>query len=146
MSLPTVLEKLQIKSEKTFLIQGMPSSVEKPFAKLTYAKNVTPLLKSRKIDFAMIFAVNVRQLAQIIDEVIPALNENANFWVAYPKPTSKIYCDFSRDYNWELLTDLGFEQIKQTDIDSIWSAIRFSRNGVWDGNVEFSIEEISTSA
>lgn len=146
MSLPTVLEKLQIKSEKTFLIQGMPSSVEKPFAKLTYAKNVTPLLRSRKIDFAMIFAVNIRQLAQIIDDVVPALNENANFWVAYPKSTSKIYCDLSRDYNWELLTGLGFEQIAQTDIDSIWSAIRFSRNGVWDGDVEYAIEEASTTA
>lgn len=146
MSLPTVLEKLQIKTEKNFLIQGMPSSIEKPFSKLNYAKNVTPLLKARKIDFALIFAVNVRQLAQIVDEVLPALHENGKFWVAYPKATSKIYCDLSRDYNWELLTGLGFEQIHQVDLDSVWSAIHFSRNGVWEGDMEYTIEETTASA
>lgn len=146
MSLPTVLEKLQIKNEKNILIQGMPSSVEKPFSKLNYAKNVTPLLKSRKIDFALIFAINIRQLAQIVDEVVPALNENAKFWVAYPKSTSKIYCDLSRDYNWELLSGLGFEQLHQVELDSVWAAIRFTRNGVWDGDVEYVTDEVSAEA
>lgn len=145
MSLPTVLEKLQIKSEKYFLIQGMPSSIEKPFSKLNYAKNVTPLLRARKIDFALIFAVNVRQLAQIVDEVVPALHENGKFWVAYPKSTSKIYCDLSRDYNWELLTGLGFEQVSQVELDSVWAAIHFSRNGAWEGDLEYTIEEASAA-
>jgi hypothetical protein len=146
MSLPTVLEKLHFKQEKNILIQGMPSSVEKPFAKLNYAKNVTPLLKSRKIDFALIFAVNLRQLAQIIDEVIPALNTNATFWVAYPKSTSKIYCDLSRDYNWEMLTNLGFELIDQTELDTVWASVRFTRSSEWDGQVAYAVEESEVNA
>ena len=48
MALPTVLEKLQIKDEKNFLIQGLPSSIEKPFSKMNYAKSVTPLLRTKK--------------------------------------------------------------------------------------------------
>lgn len=47
MALLTVLEKLQLKEEKNVLIQGLPSSIEKQFVKLSFAKNVTPLLKSK---------------------------------------------------------------------------------------------------
>ena len=79
MALPTVLEKLQVKNERNFLIQGLPSAIEKPFAKLNYAKSVTPLLKTKKIDFALIFALNIRQLTQIIDEVNSALHDDVNF-------------------------------------------------------------------
>ena len=44
----SLLEKLQLKDEKNLLIQGLPSTVEKQFIKLSFSKNVTPLLKSRK--------------------------------------------------------------------------------------------------
>ena len=52
----TIFEKLQLADEKNLLIQGLPSSIEKQFSKLSFAKNITPLLKSRKIDFALVFA------------------------------------------------------------------------------------------
>ena len=54
----TLLEKLQLQDEKNLLIQGLPSSIEKQFTKLAFAKNVTPLLKIKKIDFALVFAIN----------------------------------------------------------------------------------------
>ncbi|RZM03800.1 MAG: hypothetical protein EOO88_56310, partial [Pedobacter sp.] len=67
----TVFEKLQLADEKNLLIQGLPSSIEKQFAKLSFAKNVTPLLKSRKIDWALVFAVNQNQLVSILKDVLP---------------------------------------------------------------------------
>ena len=67
------LEKLQLQDEKNLLIQGLPSSIEKQFVKLAFAKNLTPLLKIRKIDFALVFAVNEQQLRSIVKkEVLPA--------------------------------------------------------------------------
>ena len=51
MSNPTMFEKLELLAEKNLLIQGLPSGIEKQFVKLSYSKNVTPLLKTRKIDF-----------------------------------------------------------------------------------------------
>ena len=53
-----ILEKLELRDEKNILIQGLPSSIEKQFVKLSFSKNVTPLLKMRKIDFALVFAVS----------------------------------------------------------------------------------------
>lgn len=122
---PTFFEKLQLADEKNLLIQGLPSSIEKQFSKLSFAKNITPLLKSRKIDFALIFAVNENQLNGILKDVMPSLKCESKFWVAYPKATSKIVTDLNRECSWNRLTCEGYESIERIELDHVWSAMRF---------------------
>jgi hypothetical protein len=123
----TLFEKLQLKDEKNLLIQGIPSAIEKQFVKLAFSKNVTPLLKSKKIDFALVFAVNLNQLSSILREVLPALHEEAKLWVAYPKAASKIASDLNRDCSWNCLCDKGFENVRAVAIDHVWTALRFKK-------------------
>jgi hypothetical protein len=127
MSQPTLFEKLQINNEKNFLIQGLPSSIEKQFIKLSYSKNVTPLLKIKKIDFALVFAVNGNQLSGILRDVLPSLNEEGKLWVAYPKTTSKIVSDLNRDSSWCILTENYFETVCEVTLDHVWSALKFKK-------------------
>jgi len=127
MSSQSLLEKLQLNDEKNLLIQGLPSSVEKQFIKLSFSKNVTPLLKKRKIDFALVFAVSQRQLVDILMDVVPCLHEDAKLWIAYPKLTSKIASDLSRDKNWDFVSEHGFEPVRMIALDNVWSAARFIR-------------------
>ena len=122
-----ILEKLQLKDEKNLLIQGLPSSVEKQFAKLNYCKNLTPLLKIRKIDFALIFAINQLQLNNILKEVFSALTHDSKLWIAYPKTSSKIVSDLNRDASWEILANNEYEAIRQVTLDHVWTALRFSK-------------------
>ncbi len=122
----SMFEKLQLKDEKNLLIQGLPSSIEKQFAKLSYSKSVTPLLKSKKIDFALIFAVNQTQLCNILKDVFTALHNNSKLWIAFPKVTSKIASDLNRDNAWQVLTDNGFETVRQVALDHVWMANRFT--------------------
>lgn len=123
----SLLEKLQLKDEKNLLIQGLPSSIEKQFVKLSFAKNVTPLLRTKKIDFALVFAVNLNQLNGILQEVLPALHHQAKFWVAFPKATSKIVSDLNREGSWQFLCQCGFEPGEEVTLDHVWSAMRFER-------------------
>jgi hypothetical protein len=123
----TLLEKLQLKDEKNLLIQGLPSAIEKQFVKLAFAKNLTPLLKSRKIDFALIFAVNEQQLGNICREVLPALQPDGKFWVAYPKIGSKIATTLNRDCSWVCITGCGYESVRQVPLDHVWTAISFKK-------------------
>jgi len=125
MAQQSLFEKLQICDEKNFLIQGLPSSIEKQFIKLSYAKNVTPLLKIKKIDFALVFAINGGQLHSILKEVIPCLRKDGKLWVAYPKTASKIASDLNRDSNWEILVQNEFVSVCETVLDHCWSALRF---------------------
>lgn len=121
----TMFEKLQLSEEKNLLIQGLPSSIEKQFSKISFAKNVTPLLKTRGIDFALVFAINQNQLNGILKEVLPALDEGGKLWVAYPKTASKIVSDLNRDCSWQLLNQSGFESEYQVTLDHVWTALRF---------------------
>jgi len=123
----SILEKLQLKNEKNILIQGLPSSIEKLFSKVSFAKNLTPLLKARRIDFALVFAVSENQLNAILKDIMPALKENGKLWVAYPKVTSKITTDLNRDGSWSVLNEAGFESIEQVSLDHVWHAVNFSR-------------------
>lgn len=123
----TVFEKLQYKEEKNLLIQGLPSSIEKQFNKLTFAKNVTPLLKSRRIDFALVFAINENQLNGILRDVLPALHDDSKLWIAYPKAASKIATNLNRDCSWDMVVSAGYEGVRQVALDSVWSALRFKK-------------------
>lgn len=133
-----VLDKFEISSEKNFLIQGLPSSIEKQFVKLSYAKNVTPLLKAKKIDFALVFAVTGHQLNTILREVLPALNKDAKLWVAFPKTTSKIVSDLNRDSSWDILTKNNFFGVSEITLDHVWNASRFQREGAVPKEIIFT--------
>ena len=120
-------EKLQLKDEKNLLIQGLPSSIEKQFAKLFYSKNVTPLLRTKKVDFALVFVISQNQLCNLLKEVLPALHSESKLWVAYPKTASKIASDLNRDCSWQVLSDYGYEAIKEVPLDHVWTAMRFQK-------------------
>ncbi len=131
----TILEKLNLKSEKNILIQGLPSSIEKQFVKVPFAKNLTPLLKSRKIDFALIFTVNENQLNTILNDITPALKDDSKLWVAHPKVTSKISTDLNRAGCWNRLNDLGYETDELVSLDHVWQAFSFKRSEVVEAEV-----------
>ena len=127
----TLFEKLLIQDERNLLIQGLPSSIEKQFTKLSFSKNVTPLLKSRKIDFALVFAVSESQLSGILREVLPALKTEAKLWIAYPKATSKIVTNLNRNCSWDCVTGAGYgagyEDLDKVELDNVWVASRFKK-------------------
>jgi len=140
----TIVEKLQLKNEKTILIQGLPSSIEKQFAKLSFAKNLTPLLRSRKLDFALIFAVNESQLNNILHDIMPALKEETRLWVAHPKSTSKIATDLNRESSWNKLAAAGYETAEQVTLDHVWNAVNFRRAEVLEVvSIEEDIAEVA---
>lgn len=127
MSSQSLLEKLQLKDEKNLLLQGLPLSVEKQFLKFSFSKNVTPLLKTKKIDFALIFAFSQKQLKDILKEVVPALHPEGKFWIAYPKASSKIASDLYRETSWGFIGDYGYETVRLIAVDTLWSAARFKK-------------------
>ena len=123
----TVVEKLQIKDEKNLLIQGLPSTIEKQFAKLSFSKNVTPLLKVRKIDLALVFAISHNQLTDILRDIIPALHADSKLWIAYPKVSSKIVSDLSRDCDWQCTKMHNLDCVRMIALDNVWCAMRFKK-------------------
>ncbi|UAY56473.1 YdeI/OmpD-associated family protein [Arachidicoccus terrestris] len=121
-------EQFQLTNEKNILIQGLPSSIEKQFAKVSFSKNVTPLLRNKKIDFALVFAINHQQLCCILKDVFPALHGNSKVWIAYPKSSSKIVSDLNRVDCWEILSNNSYEKsTEEIVLDNVWGAVKFNK-------------------
>jgi len=128
MSHQDLYEQFQLTNEKNILIQGLPSSIEKQFAKVSFSKNVTPLLKNKKIDFALLFAINHQQLCSILKDVFPALHNSSKVWIAYPKSSSKIVSDLNRVDCWAILSNNSYEKTEEEiELDNVWGAVKFNK-------------------
>ena len=73
------------------------------------------------------FDEELEHLKDILVDVLPALQKDAKMWIAYPKVTSKIVSDLSRDADWECITKMGFETVRAIALDTIWTALRFKK-------------------
>ena len=78
-----------------------------------------------ELDFAIVFAQNSTELSQTIPDVIAHLVHDGLLWVAYPKRSSGVETDLSRDMFWEIMRTQGYKAVTQVYIDEVWTAMRF---------------------
>ncbi|UII22026.1 YdeI/OmpD-associated family protein [Fulvivirga ligni] len=76
-------------------------------------------------DNLLVFTQDSKQLKSIITAIDKSLKNDPILWIAYPKKSSKIKTDFSRDNGWESLTAKGLRPVSLISLDSQWSALRF---------------------
>jgi hypothetical protein len=46
-------------------------------------------------------------------------------WICYPKKSSEVKTDISRDVGWDVVHKAGWEGVTLISVDDIWSAMRF---------------------
>lgn len=78
-----------------------------------------------EVDFVQVFVKNSEDLDALAPQAIEAVKYDGLLWVSYPKKSSKVKTDLSRDILWELLKPTGLRPVTQVSIDEVWSALRF---------------------
>lgn len=76
-------------------------------------------------DFVLLFAENRAALAAGAAAALRAVKPDGLLWVGYPKGSSKLKTDLSRDKGWEPLKEAGLDGIALVSVDETWSAMRF---------------------
>jgi hypothetical protein len=76
-------------------------------------------------DFVQLFAKNKADLAQYAPAAMAALKPGGMLWIAFPKKTSKIQTDISRDTGWDVVQQAGWQGVFLISVDDVWSAMRF---------------------
>jgi hypothetical protein len=76
-------------------------------------------------DFVQLFAKNKADLAQYAPAAMAALKPGGMLWIAFPKKTSKIQTDISRDTGWDVIQHVGWQGVFLISVDDVWSAMRF---------------------
>ncbi|ANE47803.1 hypothetical protein SY83_17615 [Paenibacillus swuensis] len=80
-------------------------------------------------DFVQVFGSSNDEIQVLAHTASHHLLEDGLFWLCYPKKTSKLYkgSDCSRETVAGLLSEEGFEPVRQVAIDEDWSALRFRK-------------------
>jgi hypothetical protein len=79
-----------------------------------------------KYDFVHLFVQDSGQLGEYLPVAVATAEYDGLFWISYPKKSSKVETDLSRDSFWELMAaDTALRPVSQVSVDEVWSALRF---------------------
>ena len=73
-------------------------------------------------DWVQIFVKNQAEVAQLFPKVVQALKPESTLWVSFPKGTSKIQTDLTRDRGWDVVQQAELKWINLISVDETWSA------------------------
>ena len=115
--------KLRIQSGQRMLVLNAPAGYVESLDELPAASTVSNAVSTGSFDFVQVFARDQAELDQLKATAVGSVTYDGLFWVCYPKKTSKIKSDLTRDTLWNQFD--GLRPVAQVAIDDTWSAIRF---------------------
>jgi hypothetical protein len=86
---------------------------------------VVQVANSGQYDFVQCFVHSQADIERYAPVAIPAVKSEGLLWFSYPKISSHVKTDVTRDSGWERLKREGLRPVTQIAIDNIWSALRF---------------------
>ena len=75
-----------------------------------------------KFDWIQIFVQSKAELEALVPKAAKALRPESMLWISFPKGTSKIQTDLTRDKGWEILQGLDLKWITLISVNATWSA------------------------
>jgi hypothetical protein len=116
-----VAERLQVKGDRRLAVIGASAQLEKTVG----ASKVRADLANA--DVVLLFAADRAGLDAKLPGVVKKMRDTAILWVAYPKVSSSIAADLSRDVIHALAPKHDLDTVSQIAIDADWSALRLKR-------------------
>ncbi|HLT31084.1 MAG TPA: YdeI/OmpD-associated family protein [Myxococcaceae bacterium] len=109
-------QRLHLREDQQVTLLGAPQG-------LALDRPTTTKL-SKKAEVILLFAKDSQALGAWLPKLEPVAG-TATLWIAYPKRTSGVKTDLTRDRGWEPVEALGLGPIQQVSIDDTWSGLRF---------------------
>ena len=124
-----LLKKLRIQPDQRLLVLNAPSGYVASLGELPEGAQLSEQPDPQaEYEFCHVFAKNSSELADLVPIAVQAVQYDGLLWISYPKKSSKVETDLSRDKLWELPGGAGLRPVTQVSIDKTWSAIRFRPN------------------
>ena len=121
MSDKPIAERLQVKGNRRLAVVGASAALEKTVG----AQKVRAELA--RADVVLLFVSDRAGFDRQLPAVLKKAPKTAIVWVAYPKLTSALAADLSRDVIHALAPKHGLDTVSQIAIDQDWSALRLKR-------------------
>ena len=111
-------KKMKLKPGSRAAIINAP---EKYVSELKHDAEIAQKL-SGKFDWIQVFVKNQKEVASLAPRAASALKPDSILWLSFPKGTSKIQTDLTRDKGWEDVKKLGLKWVNLVSVNDTWSA------------------------
>jgi hypothetical protein len=116
-----LVKKLKLKAGQRAAIVGAPSGYLRELQPLPEGTEVSETLTGT-FDWIQIFVRDKSALKSAAPQVVAALRPESLLWVSFPKGSSKIQTDLTRDAGWEVLQKADLKWVNLISVDPTWSA------------------------
>jgi hypothetical protein len=113
-------QKLKIYAGSTLLLINMPTHFRKNLEPLP--DNVKISDKAKTYNQIHWFVKDQEQMEKELKKVLSLLKENVICWIYYPKGSSKIQTNLTRDKGWDALLKQDLQWVNLVSFDDTWSA------------------------
>jgi len=128
----SITQKLRIRENMVLLTIHAPSGFRKDLGTLPVGVKVVDLAK----DYQQIhwFITNRAQLEKELKATLQLLKKDVVCWIYYPKGTSGVKTDLTRDKGWDkLLAQTGLQWLSLVSFNDTWSAFAMRLQTEQDG-------------
>jgi predicted SnoaL-like aldol condensation-catalyzing enzyme len=127
LSMNAIVKKLGLKPNMRALVVAAPAGYLKLLAPLPAGVEISEALVGTH-QFVQFFASKRSEIAKFAKRVLQSAAPGALVWITYPKKTSGMDSDLSREEVWAAMEGTGWRPVTQIAIDEVWSALRFRPN------------------
>ena len=123
-----VLKKLNFKDQgQPVLVIHAPKSYDD--IKAAFEGEVHQQAELEMYDFVQVFGTSNEELQLNAKKAVAYVKDDGLLWLCYPKKSSKTFkgSDCSRESVTGMLSEEGYEPVRQIAIDDDWSALRFRK-------------------
>jgi hypothetical protein len=117
-------KKLRLQPGQKALVLNAPEGYERLLAPLPEGVKLVEKAEGA-FDFVHLFVKDSADLERLGPVAIGAVRYDGLLWLSYPKRSSKVETDLSRDTGWDLLAQAGLRPVTQVAVDEVWSALRW---------------------
>jgi len=121
----TISQKLRIRDKSTLLTLNAPADFKKSLKDLPAGVKITDV--SKDYDQVHWFVYNRKQLEKEMSKVLKLVKDDVIVWVYYPKGSSGVQTDLTRDKGWDCLLSEGdkLTWISLISFNDTWSVFGF---------------------
>jgi hypothetical protein len=120
----SIVKKLGLKPGMRALVLGAPSGYMNALTPLPDQVEVSQNVGSTH-EFVQVFVTKKSDIAKSAKKLLHSATPGALVWITYPKKTSGVDSDLSREAVWAAMEGTGWRPVSQIAIDEVWSALRF---------------------
>ena len=120
----SLAEKLNVKAGTAVAVLNCPKPPDALLGPIPESASVQ-LTLDNPADLVLLFVRNSEELGRHIQSIADKLSPSLSLWVAYPKQSSEIETDLTRDVGWDAMRQLGWGVVSLVSVDETWTAMRF---------------------